>query len=334
MDAQPRQVRRRQKSRLQKQTPIRMGRMRRTSHSRVPLTSAVGAEGDDVSYVEIEVKAKTVDLAVEAAMQELGVEDREQLAVEVVTEPVKGFLGMGGQDAVVRIKKRPNQRRRNNRRRGGQQQDQPGKDGGSSKNRQRNDSKSTKNGGQRSSGKGGSSKPPAKVQPKKEKRVSDDRPVLPVEEQAKIAQEFLEGLVDVYGLEGTVTTTLDDDVIVADVSGDQTEALVGIRGSVRSAIHELTRTVLQKHGQDTARFRLDIAGYAERRREALSIYAEQLIKQLNEEGGEIMLEPMSPADRKVIHDVAGEHDGIESYSEGEPPRRFVVLSRVGGTEEE
>ncbi len=287
-----------------------------------------------MSYVEIEVKAKTVDLAVEAAMQELGIDDREQLNVEVITEPVKGFLGMGGQDAVVRVKKRSNRRRRNNRGKGGNQQGQRPKEENSSKNRQRSGSKSAKNGGQRNNGKGGSSRPLAKDQPKKEKKVSDDRPVLPVEEQAKIAQEFLEGLVDVYGLEGTVTATVEDDVIIADVSGDQTEALVGVRGSVRSAIHELTRTVLQKHGQDTARFRLDIAGYAERRREALSIYAEQLIKQLNEEGGEIMLEPMSPADRKVIHDVAGEHDGIESYSEGEPPRRFVVLSRVGGTEEE
>ena len=287
-----------------------------------------------MSYVEIEVKAKTVDLAVEAAMQELGIDDREQLNVEVITEPVKGFLGMGGQDAVVRVKKRSSRRRRNNRGKGGNQQGQRPKEENSSKNRQRSGSKSAKNGGQRNNGKGGSSRPLAKDQPKKEKKVSDDRPVLPVEEQAKIAQEFLEGLVDVYGLEGTVTATVEDDVIIADVSGDQTEALVGVRGSVRSAIHELTRTVLQKHGQDTARFRLDIAGYAERRREALSIYAEQLIKQLNEEGGEIMLEPMSPADRKVIHDVAGEHDGIESYSEGEPPRRFVVLSRVGGTEEE
>jgi len=287
-----------------------------------------------LSYVEIEVKAKTVDLAVEAAMQELGVDDREQLAVEVVTEPVKGFLGMGGEDAVVRVKKRQNRRRRNNRRKGGQHQEQRSTSGSSSKNQQRSGSKSTKNGAKRNSGRGGSSKPATKDQPKKEKKVSDDRPVLPVEEQAKIAQDFLEGLVDVYGLEGTVTTTLDDDVIIADVSGDQTEALVGVRGTVRSAIHELTRTVLQKHGQDTARFRLDIAGYAERRREALSIYGEQLIEQLNREGGEIMLEPMSPADRKVIHDVAGAHDGIESYSEGEPPRRFVVLSRVGGSEEE
>ena len=59
-----------------------------------------------MSYVEIEVRAKSVDLAVEAAMNELGVDDKELVAIEVVTEPVKGFLGIGGQDAVVRVKRR------------------------------------------------------------------------------------------------------------------------------------------------------------------------------------------------------------------------------------
>ena len=53
------------------------------------------------NYVEIEVKAKSVELAVQAAMQELGVDDPEMLDVEVISEPVKGFLGIGGQDAVV-----------------------------------------------------------------------------------------------------------------------------------------------------------------------------------------------------------------------------------------
>ncbi len=156
--------------------------------------------------------------------------------------------------------------------------------------------------------------------------MSDDRPSITVEEQAQIAREFLEGLVGSFGLEGEVLTKIEDDVIIADVEGEQTEALVGVRGSVRSAIHELTRTVLQRYAHDTARLRLDIAGYGERRRQALSIYADQLIEQLKTEGGEIMLEPMSPADRKVIHDAAAAHERVSSYSEGEPPRRFVVLS--------
>lgn len=285
------------------------------------------------NYVEIEVKAKSVDLAVEAAMQELGVDDPEMLAVEVISEPVKGFLGIGGQDAVVRVKRKKNRRRRN-RRKGSQQSQKGSQNKAKSPNRQRGSSKSAKNGARQRAEKPAQRPPQPKKPEKKEDVVSDDRPVLTVEDQARITQEFLEGLVDAYGLEGEVSTSVDDGVIVADVRGEQTEALVGVRGSVRSAIHELTRTVLQRHAQDTARLRLDIAGYAERRRQALSIYAEQLIEQLESEGGEIMLEPMSPADRKVIHDVAAAHEGVSSYSEGEAPRRYVVLSREESSEEE
>jgi spoIIIJ-associated protein len=275
-----------------------------------------------VSYVEIEVRAKTVDLAVEAAMQELGVTDRDQLAVEVIQEPEKGFLGLGGQDAVVRVKRRKSRRRRNERKRESRGQ---GQDRGS---KQKAPASAKNGGGNQRSQQGQTQSKGRHMSQQGENREPkiDDRPDISIEEQARIAAQFLEGLVNAYGLEGTVTTKIEDDVIVADVDGEQTEALVGVRGSVRSAIHELTRTVMQRYGHDTARLRLDIAGYAERRRQALTIYAERLIDQLMVEGGEIMLEPMSPADRKVIHDAAAAREGVNSYSEGESPRRYVVLT--------
>lgn len=284
-----------------------------------------------MDYVEIEVRAKSVDLAVEAAMQELGVTNRDEVSVEVISEPVKGFLGMGGQDAVVRVKReQPKSRRgrgRNRRDRSPQPQTK------NNKNRQQERSQDGKNGGKRPEKQPQKGKSGGK-HVRTESKVSDDRPNLSLDEQANVTREFLEGLVEAFGLEGSVSTSIEDEVIIADVEGDQTEAMVGVRGSVRSAIHELTRTVLQRYSKDTARIRLDIAGYAERRRKALSIYAEQLITQLMEEGGEIMLEPMSPADRKVIHDAASEHERVSSYSEGEPPRRYVVLSVSGDSTEE
>lgn len=283
-----------------------------------------------LEYVEIEVKARSVDLAVEAAMHELGVDDREALEVEIVTEPVKGFLGMGGQDAVVRVKRTPPKKRRNKRRKN---EKTSGSKQKNDQNQRQSRSKQAKNGGRNRAKKESKPRSGGK-KTRTEPKLSDDRPELSVDDQADLVREFLEGLVEAYGLEGSVKTRTDEDVIVADVEGPQTEALVGIRGSVRSAIHELTRTVLQRYSSDTARLRLDIAGYAERRRKALSIYAEQLIEQLMQEGGEIMLEPMSPADRKVIHDVTSEHEGVTSYSEGEAPKRYVVLSRVDTSEEE
>jgi spoIIIJ-associated protein len=75
--------------------------------------------------------------------------------------------------------------------------------------------------------------------------------------------------------------------------------------------------------------RIDINGYAERRREALKIYTQRLADQVIADENEVMLEPMNAADRKVVHDAVADIDGIRSYSEGEDPRRAVVIAFEG-----
>ena len=72
--------------------------------------------------------------------------------------------------------------------------------------------------------------------------------------------------------------------------------------------------------------RIDIGGYVERRRAALKIYAGKLASQVIEDQDEVMLEPMNASDRKVVHDAIAEIDGVRSYSEGEDPRRAVVVA--------
>ena len=115
-------------------------------------------------------------------------------------------------------------------------------------------------------------------------------------------------------------------MLYIDITGDQTEALVGRKGVVVQAIHELTRTVIQRKTFGAPRMRLDIAGYAARRREALKIYAARLADNVKEDGREAMLEPMNAADRKVVHDAIAEIDGVRSFSEGEDPNRSVVVA--------
>lgn len=320
----------------------------------------------------VEVRGKTVEVAVAAAMQELAIADREGVDVEVIQEPEKGFLGMGGKDAIVRVKPRPQGRNRKRRRgRGegeGDRRPAPGSSQGSrSQDRTQGDRREGSRGGTRSgSNQGGRGRPPTRPPQGQDQRSSrpvrsaeDDRSQRPSgrpendrhreganrersaspprerearvstanpHEQAPMVEEFLNGLVASFGLDGQVNVSVDDEVIVVTINGEQTEALVGPRGSVMEAIHEITKTVLHRQVDDTARVRIDIAGYAERRRQALSIYAAQLIDQVLGEGGEIMLEPMSAADRKVIHDAVAEREGVRSYSEGEPPRRYVVIA--------
>ncbi len=152
------------------------------------------------------------------------------------------------------------------------------------------------------------------------------------EGQAAVVAEFLNGLLDSFGLEGDVTTSVEDELIIADVAGEQTEALIGPKGSVMQSVGELTRTVVQRKTHRRARLRLDVGGYQERRREALRIYTTRLAEQVLTDGGEVMLEPMNPADRKTVHDAVVDIDGVSSFSEGEEPQRSVVIALAPGVE--
>lgn len=274
----------------------------------------------------VEVKAKTVELAVEAAMAELGVTSRDRVEVEILQEPERGFLGMGGKDAIVKVRERSgaNKRKRSRKRnRGnGEQQNRSEPRPTPSEKRDAGRSRGESNRGRREQGK-----------KQMTADTKDDRDAVDTADQEPLVKGFLEGLVEAFGLEGSVAIRRDEDVIVASVEGEQTQALVGPRGSVMEAVHELTKTRLQREVQEPARVRLDIAGYAERRRQALTIYAGELIRQVLEEGGELMLEPMSAADRKVVHDAVAEHAGVRSYSEGESPRRYVVIAATEGADD-
>lgn len=261
----------------------------------------------------VEVKAPTVALAIEAALEELGIESADEATVEVLEEPEKGFLGIGRKDAVVRVKPRPKRRRRPRKR-----SKRPDREPTTQK-KPAAERRPTKN--------AGTSNRKPKKQPAKEKEQQVVEPDENVRaEQAAVVEEFLTGLLGAFGLEGEVAVRVEDDIIYATVDGSQTEALIGPHGSILEAIHELTKTVVQRRTKQGARIRLDIAGYTERRREALKIYAERLAQQVKEDQTEIMLEPMNAAERKVVHDAVAEIEGVRTYSEGEEPRRSVVIA--------
>jgi spoIIIJ-associated protein len=152
------------------------------------------------------------------------------------------------------------------------------------------------------------------------------RTAVPVEEQARAAEAFVQGLLDAFALGAGVKTTIVDDEVALDVTGDHLGLLVGPRGATLNAIEELVRTVVQRqtdgHG---VRISVDVGGYRAKRREALEEFTRSLAARVLESGRPLALEPMSAADRKVVHDVAASIDGVASESEGEDPRRRVVL---------
>jgi spoIIIJ-associated protein len=284
----------------------------------------------------VEVTGSTVEIAVEAALEELGIDSVENAEVEVLQEATGGFLGMGSRPAIVKVVRAPSRSKRRRRRGGSSGQPQQHTQNQQKKRQQKqSQQKETKaqaaKSGQRSQRRPAKQDGKGRAMENGEAGNKRERPEpAPIEEQAKVATAFLDGLLNAFGLEGETTSRIEDDVLYLDVVGDQTEALVGAKGAAMYSVLELTRTTVQRKTFGAPRMRIDIAGYGARRREALTIYTHRLAEQVVAERGEVMLEPMNAADRKVVHDAAGEIEGVRTHSEGEDPRRAVVISPVDG----
>ncbi len=262
----------------------------------------------------VEVRARTLELAEQAALEELGLKDRERVEWEILQEPARGFLGVGRQDAIVRAKRKPARRRKRRGKKGAggaKRQSNRGSAGGSRPKQGAKPARGAK------SGKGS----PGNKSAKKENDSS-------LEQQAEATKGFLAGLLEAIETPGEVETRFEENLIVAEVEGEETEMLVGRHGGGIEALHTITKSVIKRKTSGSARLRLDVAGYGRRRREALTIYATGLVEQVQAEGGELMLEPMNAADRKVIHDTVARHDNVRSFSEGAAPQRYVVLAYV------
>ncbi len=149
-----------------------------------------------------------------------------------------------------------------------------------------------------------------------------------LEEQGDIVEAFLEGLLDAFDLDGDVQQVrIDDDTLEVRIEGDDLGLLIGPKGQTLVALQELARTVVQRQAQGAhrGRFRVDVAGYRERRRQALERFARSVAEEVKRTGVQKALEPMGSADRKVVHDTVNAIDGVSTLSEGEDPRRRVII---------
>lgn len=149
-----------------------------------------------------------------------------------------------------------------------------------------------------------------------------------LDDQEPTALGFVRGLAEAFGFEADVSAERDDDdTLEIRVEGDDLGLLVGSRGSTLASITELTRTaVAQQHsGRLEGRLRVDVAGYRARRKEALIRFASQIADKVLETGESVALEPMSPPDRKILHDAVNEIDGVHTESRGEDRNRHVVI---------
>jgi spoIIIJ-associated protein len=187
----------------------------------------------------------------------------------------------------------------------------------------------------RGSGAGGArnSAPGERDAGERETRTSDDETqaevdveTVPVAEQAEQAATFTDELVRTMGFTASIRTDIDGDDVTVHIEGDGLGALVGPKGATIQALQEVVRAVVQRQaGGHSAWIHVDVAGYRERRRQALEEFARQVAAEVKEIGEERALEPMNAADRKIVHDAVADFDGVDTTSEGEEPRRRVVV---------
>jgi spoIIIJ-associated protein len=159
--------------------------------------------------------------------------------------------------------------------------------------------------------------------PAKKTENKEDRLV----NEGEIAGDYLEELLDVLDFDGDIDLDVEGDrAIVSIDGGEDLTKLVGRRGEVLDALQELTRLAVHQKTGERSRLMLDVAGWRRRRRDELSALGEKVARRVLDGGEREELAPMTPFERKIVHDAVAGVAGVRSESEGvEPSRRVVVL---------
>jgi spoIIIJ-associated protein len=145
--------------------------------------------------------------------------------------------------------------------------------------------------------------------------------------EGEIAGDYLEELLDLLDFDGDIDLDVEGDRAVVSIDGsDDLNKLVGRGGEVLDALQELTRLAVHQKTGVRSRLMLDIASWRRRRREELAALGDKVARRVLSTGEREELSPMTPFERKIVHDAVAAVPGVHSESEGaEPSRRVVVL---------
>jgi spoIIIJ-associated protein len=139
----------------------------------------------------------------------------------------------------------------------------------------------------------------------------------------------VERVVEALELEATVRVEEAADEIRATVDGDDLGPLIGRHGATIDALQYLAARVAFTHREARKMVIVDAAGYRERRAQALHRDADRAAAEALQYHEPVELEPMTAAERKVVHTYLSERTDVETHSEGDEPHRRLVVSPVG-----
>ena len=171
--------------------------------------------------------------------------------------------------------------------------------------------------------------------PQRAEGTADDAPagesavgdtVALLEREGDIAADYLEALLDIADLDGDIDIDVEADRASVSIIGEGLDSLVGPAGATLDALQELTRLAVYRETGVRSRLMLDVGGHRARRRSELAQIGREAAERVLASGEPERLAPMTPFERKVVHDAVTAMDGVASESEGEEPQRRIVVS--------
>ncbi|HKY14107.1 MAG TPA: R3H domain-containing nucleic acid-binding protein [Microthrixaceae bacterium] len=282
----------------------------------------------------VETTSNTVEEAKDLLLDRLGV-DEEEAEFEILEEPTTGLFGRKRGSARVRARIQPKAPRakEERRRRGGngnnKKSSRPPKSGG--------DAKPDAKPASKPESAESAAEPKADSEPRERDSAPaarrdarpprEDLPPADPEVIAGAVKEFLDGLVTAFALDGTAAASVVEGEVRATIDGTDLGYLIGPSGGVVDAVQELARTYSQKESKGTQapRVKVDVGSYRANRKTELEAFTRTVAERVKETGEAASFEPMGSVDRKTVHDTAAEIDGLSTISEGEDPRRKVVI---------
>jgi spoIIIJ-associated protein len=237
----------------------------------------------------IEKAAKTVQQAINDALEELGVTE-DDVVIEVVDEGESGgLLGIGRRSAVVRVSLADDQLPEND--------------------DFTNDEEA------------------AAANPDDHVYYGDDEYSDEPESQAESeTMDYVADILKGIGIHGRISSYYQDGNLHIDVSGHDCGAAIGRHGETLDAIQYLSSLVANKYTEEHTRVIVDIGGYRKRREQTLIGIAERTAQKVMRSGKQIRLEPMNPAERRIVHSALQGFPEVTTFSEGMDPDRCVIIA--------
>ena len=263
----------------------------------------------------IESKAKTMEEAVSLGLEQLGV-SFEDVNIDILDEGHKGFLGLlGAKPVVVRLTVKENAEETNVLKdvKLGLNPEKPARPA------------AAKSAGKKAP----AEKPVPKAEKPAEKPAEKKAPAAPtdgVAPEAK-AEEFLRNVTKLMGVDVTIDSKRDDEGNVrVDMHGDTLGILIGRRGETLDALQYLTSLYVNRGQEGYTRVTLDTENYRAKREEALTRLANRMANRAVKTGRKVVLEPMNPYERRILHSALQKNENVSTHSEGEEPNRHVVIT--------